>query len=37
MPYSIHLRITIFQHTGAQDEKGNPIIKDFFGSPLTAR
>ncbi|KAH1067169.1 hypothetical protein J1N35_032156 [Gossypium stocksii] len=26
----------IFQHAGARDEKGNPIIKDFYGSPLTA-
>ncbi|KAK5836300.1 hypothetical protein PVK06_012081 [Gossypium arboreum] len=26
----------IFQHTGAHDEKGNPIMKDFYGSPLTA-
>ncbi|KAM7278291.1 hypothetical protein ACFE04_005425 [Oxalis oulophora] len=26
----------IFQHTGARDEKGNPIIKDSYGSPLTA-
>ncbi|KAM2046886.1 hypothetical protein ACFX1T_005623 [Malus domestica] len=26
----------IFQHAGAHDEKGNPIIKDFYGSPLTA-
>ncbi|XP_057953580.1 outer envelope protein 80, chloroplastic [Malania oleifera] len=26
----------IFQHAGARDEKGNPIIKDFFSSPLTA-
>ncbi|KAK8550660.1 hypothetical protein V6N12_039356 [Hibiscus sabdariffa] len=25
-----------FQHAGARDEKGNPIIKDFYGSPLTA-
>ncbi|KAK9941218.1 hypothetical protein M0R45_017836 [Rubus argutus] len=25
-----------FQHAGARDEKGNPIIKDFFSSPLTA-
>ncbi|KAK8566550.1 hypothetical protein V6N13_002252 [Hibiscus sabdariffa] len=24
------------QHAGARDEKGNPIIKDFYGSPLTA-
>ncbi|KAB2087171.1 hypothetical protein ES319_A04G084500v1 [Gossypium barbadense] len=24
-----------FQHTGARDEKGNPIMKDFYGSPLT--
>ncbi|EPS74019.1 hypothetical protein M569_00719 [Genlisea aurea] len=26
----------IFQRAGAQDESGNPIIKDYFGSPLTA-
>lgn len=26
----------VFQHTGARDEKGNPIIKDFYSSPLTA-
>ncbi|XP_042514910.1 outer envelope protein 80, chloroplastic [Macadamia integrifolia] len=26
----------IFQHAGARDEKGNPIIKDCYGSPLTA-
>ncbi|PIN16013.1 putative cell surface protein [Handroanthus impetiginosus] len=26
----------IFQRAGAHDEKGNPIIRDFFGSPLTA-
>ncbi|KAH9707350.1 Outer envelope protein 80 [Citrus sinensis] len=26
----------IFQHSGARDEKGNPIIKDFYSSPLTA-
>ncbi|KAL5566613.1 hypothetical protein UlMin_029777 [Ulmus minor] len=26
----------IFQHAGARDEKGDPIIKDCFGSPLTA-
>lgn len=26
-----------YQHAGARDEKGNPIIKDFFSSPLTAR
>ncbi|KAJ0084864.1 hypothetical protein Patl1_29719 [Pistacia atlantica] len=26
----------IFQHAGARDEKGNPIIKDFYSSPLTA-
>ncbi|XP_065866611.1 outer envelope protein 80, chloroplastic [Euphorbia lathyris] len=26
----------IFQHTGARDEKGNPIIKDHYSSPLTA-
>ncbi|KAE8682512.1 Outer envelope protein 80 [Hibiscus syriacus] len=26
----------IFQHAGARDDKGNPIIKDFYGSPLTA-
>ncbi|KAL4311719.1 hypothetical protein GQ457_01G048830 [Hibiscus cannabinus] len=25
-----------FQRAGARDEKGNPIIKDFYGSPLTA-
>ncbi|XWS28278.1 hypothetical protein CRYUN_Cryun25bG0053000 [Craigia yunnanensis] len=25
-----------FQHAGARDEKGNLIIKDFYGSPLTA-
>ncbi|GMH11489.1 hypothetical protein Nepgr_013330 [Nepenthes gracilis] len=26
----------IFQRAGARDEKGNPIIKDFYNSPLTA-
>ncbi|XP_051118804.1 outer envelope protein 80, chloroplastic [Andrographis paniculata] len=26
----------IFQRAGAHDEKGNPVIRDFFGSPLTA-
>ncbi|XP_010493038.1 PREDICTED: outer envelope protein 80, chloroplastic-like [Camelina sativa] len=26
----------VFQHAGARDEQGNPIIKDFFSSPLTA-
>ncbi|KAF8396130.1 hypothetical protein HHK36_017742 [Tetracentron sinense] len=26
----------MFQHAGARDEKGNPIIKDIFSSPLTA-
>ncbi|MQL94287.1 hypothetical protein Taro_026945 [Colocasia esculenta] len=26
----------IFQHTGARDDRGNPIIKDFYSSPLTA-
>ncbi|KAH7836831.1 hypothetical protein Vadar_006191 [Vaccinium darrowii] len=26
----------IFQHAGARDDKGNPIIKDFYSSPLTA-
>lgn len=26
----------VFQRAGARDEKGNPIIRDFFGSPLTA-
>ncbi|XP_052203740.1 outer envelope protein 80, chloroplastic [Diospyros lotus] len=26
----------IFQHAGARDDKGNPIIKDFFSSPLTS-
>ncbi|TXG73238.1 hypothetical protein EZV62_001817 [Acer yangbiense] len=26
----------IFQHAGGRDEKGNPIIKDFYSSPLTA-
>ncbi|XP_015875980.2 outer envelope protein 80, chloroplastic [Ziziphus jujuba] len=26
----------IFQRAGAHDEKGNPIIKDIFSSPLTA-
>ncbi|TYI28718.1 hypothetical protein ES332_A05G263700v1 [Gossypium tomentosum] len=26
----------IFQHAGACDEKGNPIIKDFYGSSLAA-
>ncbi|CAN0902108.1 Outer envelope protein 80, chloroplastic [Linum grandiflorum] len=25
-----------FQHAGARDENGNPIIKDCYGSPLTA-
>ncbi|XWS71140.1 hypothetical protein CRYUN_Cryun03dG0113200 [Craigia yunnanensis] len=29
-------RTIIVQHAGARDEKGNPIIKDFYGSPLTA-
>ncbi|KAK6164174.1 hypothetical protein DH2020_001038 [Rehmannia glutinosa] len=27
---------SLFQRAGAHDEKGNPIIRDFFGSPLTA-
>ncbi|KAL0389349.1 UNVERIFIED_CONTAM: Outer envelope protein 80, chloroplastic [Sesamum calycinum] len=27
----------VFQRAGAHDEKGIPIIRDFFGSPLTAR
>ncbi|XP_026658493.1 outer envelope protein 80, chloroplastic-like isoform X2 [Phoenix dactylifera] len=26
----------IFQHTGARDDKGNPIIRDIYNSPLTA-
>ncbi|VVB17099.1 unnamed protein product [Arabis nemorensis] len=26
----------IFQHAGARDEQGNPMIKDFYSSPLTA-
>ncbi|XP_047317886.1 outer envelope protein 80, chloroplastic [Impatiens glandulifera] len=26
----------IFQHAGARDDRGNPIIKDFYSSPLTA-
>uniref|UniRef100_A0A5B7AWA5 POTRA domain-containing protein n=1 Tax=Davidia involucrata TaxID=16924 RepID=A0A5B7AWA5_DAVIN len=26
----------IFQHAGARDDKGFPIIKDFYNSPLTA-
>ncbi|CAK7339322.1 unnamed protein product [Dovyalis caffra] len=26
----------IFQHAGARDENGNPIIKDHYSSPLTA-
>ncbi|XP_030454957.1 outer envelope protein 80, chloroplastic [Syzygium oleosum] len=26
----------IFLHAGARDDKGNPVIKDFFSSPLTA-
>ncbi|XAR60392.1 hypothetical protein NMG60_11033746 [Bertholletia excelsa] len=26
----------IFQHAGARDDKGNPIIKDSYNSPLTA-
>ncbi|XP_038698414.1 outer envelope protein 80, chloroplastic-like [Tripterygium wilfordii] len=26
----------IFQHSGVHDEKGNPIIKESYGSPLTA-
>jgi hypothetical protein len=26
----------MFQHAGARDEQGNPIIKDFYSSPLTA-
>ncbi|CAN6696602.1 unnamed protein product [Malus baccata var. baccata] len=26
----------IFQHAGARDEKGDPIIKDVYSSPLTA-
>ncbi|GAB4856056.1 Outer envelope protein 80, chloroplastic [Ancistrocladus abbreviatus] len=26
-----------FQRAGARDDKGNPIIKDFYSSPLTAR
>ncbi|KAL6204101.1 hypothetical protein ACLB2K_021370 [Fragaria x ananassa] len=25
-----------YQHAGARDEEGSPIIKDFFSSPLTA-
>lgn len=25
-----------FQRAGARDEKGNPVIKDFYSSPLTA-
>ncbi|CAA2992254.1 outer envelope 80, chloroplastic-like [Olea europaea subsp. europaea] len=26
----------IFQRAGARDDKGDPIIRDFYGSPLTA-
>ncbi|PSR90204.1 Outer envelope protein [Actinidia chinensis var. chinensis] len=26
----------IFQHAGARDDRGNPIIKDYYSSPLTA-
>ncbi|XP_071914877.1 outer envelope protein 80, chloroplastic-like isoform X3 [Coffea arabica] len=26
----------IFQRTGAHDDKGNPVIRDFYSSPLTA-
>ncbi|XP_073111338.1 outer envelope protein 80, chloroplastic-like [Elaeis guineensis] len=26
----------IFQHAGARDDKGNPIIRDIYNSPLTA-
>lgn len=26
----------IFQHAGVRDDKGNPIIKDFYSNPLTA-
>lgn len=26
-----------FQRAGARDDKGNPIIRDFYSSPLTAR
>lgn len=26
----------IFQHAGARDDRGSPIIKDFYSSPLTA-
>lgn len=26
----------IFQHAGARDEKGSPIVKDYYSSPLTA-
>lgn len=26
----------IFQHAGARDDKGTPIIRDFYNSPLTA-
>lgn len=29
--------VSILQHAGARNEKGEPIIKDCFGSPLTAR
>ncbi|CAA6670854.1 unnamed protein product [Spirodela intermedia] len=26
----------LFQHAGARDDRGNPMIKDFYSSPLTA-
>lgn len=29
--------VDILKHAGARNEKGEPIIKDCFGSPLTAR
>lgn len=35
--YSLLSSIHCFQHAGARDDKGNPIIKDFYSSPLTAR
>lgn len=28
---------SIFQRAGAHDDKGNPVIRDFYSSPLTAR
>jgi len=32
-----HLLVLISQHAGVRDENGNPIIKDHYSSPLTAR